>query len=273
MNQIKGYGKKIGFDIRHVRETDKSVEFVHNKKTFAIKKAKPSSVKEEFIRHVAHSLLNKNWNKTLGFVRQEILEKLSSYCRCLLYLCTRGLNSAQIKLLKEKMSDWDGFEVEGDFKTTEVLEHYLDSSFTLNHCISLIQSTSTFLDFLDGLHTEVMGVEINVVYDTEEKSEINDGDDDGGDDGDDPAALRDPLKLWVTEKYLYGTAQKPNEDVQKVIDILGSSEDLPSGVEMLQTPVEVFDSNGKKQGQVSVERAASHTRLYKKYKDIENVYI
>lgn len=264
INQIKGYGKKLGFDMRHVKETNDSVVFVHNKKEFVVKKSK---LKEDFIRHVAHSLLNKNWKKSLGYVKPEILENLSSYCRCLLYLCTRGLDTDQLQTIR-KLS-WDGFEVDGDFKTVQVLERYLDCNFTTTQCIHLLDSASTFLEFLDSLHTSVMGVEINVVYDTQETT---------SDDDTPEETLRmlkasgGPLKLWAAEEYLYGTPQGPDKDVQKVIDVL-SSEDLPKGVEILQTQVSVFDVKGTKRGQVTLERASQHVRLYRQFQNIQHVYI
>lgn len=96
----------------------------------------------------------------LPFVPEDILAHVS-YCRALLYLCTRGEEEEHDYLHYLMTTTYDGFQIPEIYSVKDVLERYLCiNSVDDDWKYRAIVNSGTFKEYLSKLHLLVMGTEL-----------------------------------------------------------------------------------------------------------------
>jgi len=164
---IKLCGKQLGVDVRYVQDHGDTQTFNINRSTHTVKL---NVAKTMTLQIMADYFCTLNWGRKLHYVDDAAVQKLAPYCLILIHLCTRRLKNSPGAYEKIGALKYDGFGVQDDVNPIDVCNLYMLSSPSVNAVLKIVNESKTLLEFVDKLHQTVIGKEIDVVYETDQKS-------------------------------------------------------------------------------------------------------
>lgn len=160
-------GKQLGVDVRYVQDHGDTQTFNINRSTHTVKL---NVAKTMTLQIMADYFCTLNWGRKLYYVDDAAVQKLAPYCLILIHLCTRRLKNSPGAYEKIGALKYDGFGVQDDVNPIDVCNLYMLSSPSVNAVLKIVNESKTLLEFVDKLHQTVIGKEIDVVYETDQKS-------------------------------------------------------------------------------------------------------